>query len=265
MRPCRLRPILFGPLFCLIASVAAVGPALGGDRLWREATPPKGPTVLTSQHFSRLARQVNPAVVSILTTQLRRGERNIGLPLIPFRLRVPATFHGKSLGSGFLIHPSGYILTSAHVVADAESVHVMLKDDQKPREARVVARDPSRDVALLKVTSPEPLPTLALGDSDRIAIGELVMAVGNPLGLSHTVTTGIISAKGRIIDEKAQRSYDLLQTDASINPGNSGGPLVDLGGRVIGINTAIAARAQGIGFAVPINVAKEFLARLPGP
>ena len=265
MRPCRLRPILFGPLFCLIASVAAVGPALGGDRLWREATPPKGPTVLTSQHFSRLARQVNPAVVSILTTQLRRGERNIGLPLIPFRLRVPATFHGKSLGSGFLIHPRGYILTSAHVVADAESVHVMLKDGQKPMPARIVARDPSREVALLKVTSPEPLPTLALGDSDRIAIGELVMAVGNPLGLSHTVTTGIISAKGRVIDEKAQRSYDLLQTDASINPGNSGGPLVDLGGRVIGINTAIAARAQGIGFAVPINVAKEFLARLPGP
>ena len=89
------------------------------------------------------------------------------------------------------------------------------------------------------------------------------MAVGNPLGLSHTVTAGIISAKGRVIDEKAQRSYELLQTDASINPGNSGGPLVDMRGGVIGINTAIAARAQGIGFAVPINVAKEFMAGLP--
>ncbi len=245
--------------------VAQAGPAAGGQGLWRDAPLTDDATILTVEHFSALARRVNPAVVSIFTTQLRHGERDIGLPLIPFRLRVPATIKGKSLGSGFLVHSDGYILTSDHVVAEAESIRVMLQDVKDPVEASVVARDPSREVALLKVSSSKPLPTLTLGDSDAVGIGEMVMAVGNPLGLSHTVTAGIISAKGRVIDEKAQRSYELLQTDASINPGSSGGPLVDMRGGVIGINTAIAARAQGIGFAVPINVAKEFMAGLPDP
>jgi serine protease Do len=256
---------MVGPLVLAVALIAQAGPAAGGQGLWRNAPAKDGTTALTVELFSTLAQQVNPAVVSIFTTQLRHGGRDIGLPLIPFRLRVPAKVRGRSLGSGFLVHPNGYILTSDHVVAEAESIKVMLKDVKEPVEASVVARDPSREVALLKVASPKPLPTLALGDSDRVGIGEMVMAVGNPLGLSHTVTAGIISAKGRVIDEKAQRSYELLQTDASINPGNSGGPLIDMKGGVIGINTAIATRAQGIGFAVPINVAKEFLARLPEP
>jgi serine protease Do len=248
-----------------ILLVAWPAPTKGAERLWKDATARDGRAALTAEHFSNLARRVNPAVVSIFTTLLRHGERDIGLPLLPFRFRVPATIQGKNLGSGFIIHPDGYILTSDHVVAEAESIRVLLKDGVEPVEARVVARDPDREVALLKVTSGEPLPTLALGDSDRVDIGEMVMAVGNPLGLSHTVTAGIISAKGRVLDEKAQRSYDFLQTDASINPGNSGGPLVDMNGGVIGINAAIAARAQGIGFAVPINVAKEFMARLKLP
>lgn len=260
-----LRSVILWSLVVAVFLVVQAGPASGGQGLWKEAPATDGVTTLTVEHFSSLARRVNPAVVSIFTTQLRHGERDIGLPLIPFRLRVPATVKGKSLGSGFLVHSDGYILTSDHVVAEAESIKVLLKDVKEPVEARVVARDPSREVALLKVASTKPLPTLSLGDSDKVGIGEMVMAVGNPLGLSHTVTAGIISAKGRVIDEKAQRSYELLQTDASINPGNSGGPLVDMRGGVIGINTAIATRAQGIGFAVPINVAKEFMANLPEP
>jgi serine protease Do len=203
-------------------------------------------------------------VVSIFTTELRPGERSLGLPLIPFRLRVPTTVKGRSLGSGFIIHPEGFILTSDHVVARAQAIHIFLSGEKEPRRARVVARDPESDVALLKVEAPRALPVLELGDSDRVEIGQMVMAVGNPLGLSHTVTTGIISAKGRILDEVAGRSFELLQTDASINPGNSGGPLIDMRGAVIGINTAIAAGAQGIGFAVPINAAKRFMARLRG-
>lgn len=265
MRSGPLRTLLIGPLALSLALAAGARSARGAEVLWRDAPAPDGDMVLTAQHFSKLARRVNPAVVSIFTTQLRAGERDIGLPLIPFRLRVPATIEGRNLGSGFVIHPEGYILTSDHVVAGAEAIQVLLKDGDKPLEARVVARDPDREVALLKVTSSGPLPTLALGDSDRLSIGDMVLAVGNPLGLSHTVTSGIISAKGRIIDEKAQRAYDLIQTDASINPGNSGGPLVDVQGNVIGINTAIAARAQGISFAVPINVAKEFMAKLKTP
>src|SRR5262245_49589177 len=168
----------------------------------------------------------------------------------------------RSLGSGFIFDPDGYILTNNHVVENADSITVKLNSgDEKP--AKLVGRDPKTDVAVLKIETDAPLPAISFGDSDAIRVGEWVMAIGNPFGLEFSVTAGIVSAKGRFI---GQGNYDdFLQTDAPINPGNSGGPLLDLEGRVVGINTSIFSRSGGnigIGFAIPINLAKELIPQL---
>lgn len=167
-----------------------------------------------------------------------------------------------SLGTGFIIDASGLILTNNHVVAGASEikVHFTERQDEKPTDAEVVGKDPELDLALIRVKTKEKLVPIALGDSDKLEVGEYVMAVGNPFGQGHTVTHGIISAKGRSAPEFQLANY--LQTDAPINPGNSGGPLVNLQGEVIGINNAIDARAQGIGFAIPINLVKQVLPQL---
>jgi serine protease Do len=168
----------------------------------------------------------------------------------------------RSLGSGFIFDPDGYILTNNHVIENADSVTVKLNSgDEKP--AKIIGRDPKTDVAVLKIETDAPLPAISFGDSEAIRVGEWVMAIGNPFGLEFSVTAGIVSAKGRFI---GQGNYDdFLQTDAPINPGNSGGPLLDLEGRVIGINTSIFSRSGGnigIGFAIPINLAKELIPQL---
>jgi serine protease Do len=167
-----------------------------------------------------------------------------------------------SLGTGFIIDASGLVLTNNHVVADADEIKIQFTEEEEEvlTDGEVVGRDLELDVALIKVKTKRDLVPVVLGDSDDTQVGEYVMAVGNPFGQGHSVTHGIISAKGREAPELPLAGY--LQTDAPINPGNSGGPLVNLKGEVIGINNAIDQRAQGIGFAIPINVVKKILPQL---
>jgi serine protease Do len=193
------------------------------------------------------------------------GGRNPMIPQ-PKTPRKAPKHSGKlvplGLGSGFVIDATeGLILTNNHVIENAEEVKIQLvEDDNELIPAEIIGRDPELDVALLKVKKKSNLTTIALGDSDVIEVGEYVLAIGNPLGYGHTVSHGILSAKGRRNPEFRLGRY--LQTDASINPGNSGGPLLNMKGEVIGINNAIDARAQGIGFAIPINMVKKILSQL---
>jgi serine protease Do len=173
--------------------------------------------------------------------------------------RMPKEQKRKSLGSGFIVSPDGYILTNNHVVEKADEVTVTLLDKEEFK-AKVVGTDPKTDIALIKIDAKKKLTYVELGDSDKLDVGEWVVAIGNPFGLGHTVTAGIVSAKGRIIGSGPYD--DFIQTDASINPGNSGGPLFNLKGEVVGINTAIVQGGQGIGFATPIRLAKAVLGQL---
>jgi len=190
-------------------------------------------------------------------------EEFFGMPNFPFRVPQEGFREHKrqipSLGTGFVISSDGYIVTNNHVIEDVEKITVKF-DDGKELPAEVVGRDPKTDIALIKVETEEPLFTLPLGSSEAVRPGEWVVAIGNPFGLEHTVTAGIVSAKHRDIDHGAYDDY--IQTDAAINPGNSGGPLLNLAGEVIGINTAINPRANTIGFAVPIDMAKGILPQL---
>ena len=163
-------------------------------------------------------------------------------------------------GSGFIVDPDGYILTNYHVVGQAEKIEVLLEQGGERFDARLIGADEKTDLALLKIEVDRPLPAVKMGDSETTRVGEWVVAIGNPFGLEYSVTAGILSAKGRNL---GQGLYDnFLQTDASINPGNSGGPLFNLRGEVIGVNTAIIRDGQGIGFAVPVNMAKQLLPQL---
>ncbi len=178
------------------------------------------------------------------------------LDVVPFKLPIPFRTEGYSLGSGFFINEQGYILTNAHVVLNATDIRVVRAQRRDEHVARIIGIDRLTDIALLRI-EPEPgLTALPLGDSDALSVGEMVIAMGNPLGLNHTVTSGIISAKERIVNSGRPLLLDFLQTDSAINPGSSGGPLLNLHGEVVGINTAIAGDAQAIGFAIPINTVK---------
>jgi Do/DeqQ family serine protease len=176
-----------------------------------------------------------------------------------FRRRAPRE-DGRAAGSGVIVDARGYILTNNHVVENATAIEVRLSDDRKFK-ATLVGRDARTDLAVLKIESPAPLPVAELGDSDRLRVGQWAIAIGNPFGLDRTVTAGIISATGRT--HVGVATYEaFIQTDASINPGNSGGPLLNLDGRVIGINTAIVSSGQGIGFAIPITMARDIMTQL---
>ncbi|MCG8473805.1 MAG: trypsin-like peptidase domain-containing protein [Desulfobacterales bacterium] len=168
-------------------------------------------------------------------------------------------FKQRSLGSGFIMDPKGYIVTNNHVVEDTDAIKVILKDG-KEYDASIVGRDASTDLALIKIDADESLPALSMGDSETLKVGQWVVAIGNPFGLGHTVTAGIVSAKGRVIGSGPYD--DFIQTDTSINPGNSGGPLLNLAGEVVGINTAIIQGGQGLGFAIPAKLAKGIVAQL---
>jgi serine protease Do len=219
--------------------------------------------------FSDLAEQVKPAVVNISTTKTFRGQGGFGAPFgrtpSPFGDDFFERFFGdmprrefkqRSLGSGFIISSDGYIFTNNHVVEQADKIVVKISDG-KEYDATVVGRDANTDLALIKIKANGSLPVVEIGDSEKVRVGEWVIAIGNPFGLEATVTAGIVSAKGRVIGAGPYDNF--IQTDASINPGNSGGPLFNMEGKVIGINTAIVAQGQGIGFAIPINMAKTIL------
>ncbi len=219
--------------------------------------------------FSTLVEKALPAVVNISSTKVMRIPPQ-AQQLYKFFYwffeqpfpEIPHKYTRKSLGSGFVIDPDGYILTNYHVIEGADKIIVSFSEDEKYR-AKIVGKDKKTDLALLKIKAKKKFPYLSLGDSDKVKIGEWVIAIGNPFGLSHTVTHGIISAKGRVIGYGPYDNY--LQTDAPINPGNSGGPLLDLKGDVIGINAAIytkTGQSAGIGFAIPSNIARTVIAQL---
>ena len=215
--------------------------------------------------LTQVAGAALPAVVGIVTAEREPDPPPAGDPLKDlFDHFRSGDGPRKGLATGFLVHPDGFIVTNAHVVESASRIEVMLGDDDERLPARVVGRDEASDVALLKVETDHPLPVLPLGDSDRLQIAEWVLVIGNPFGLSHTVTVGVVSHVDRADVAPSSRDgyYDFIQTDASINPGNSGGPLVNLRGEVVGIATAINATGQGIGFAVPINMAKQIVQQL---
>ncbi len=218
------------------------------------------------QSFSGLVEKVKPAVVNISATSV------VKIPGAPFRHFFGSDGGGffgdipdqelkqQSLGSGFIIDKEGYIITNNHVVDGADDIKVILADGRK-FDAKVVGRDPKADLALIKISSfLKDLPALPLGESNKMKVGDWVVAIGNPFGLEETVTQGIISARGRALGGGPYEKF--IQTDAPINPGNSGGPLINLDGEVIGINTAILPAGQGIGFAIPSNVAKKIIPKL---
>ena len=260
----------------------APAPATGGTVL----APTAGPVTVVPD-FASLAERLSPVVVNISTRAQRkeqpdtprfRGPGQQG-PQWPFGEGEPRDFTEpferffgpgprqrqqpqRSLGSGFVIDPEGYILTNNHVVENADEIIVRL-DNEQEHKATVVGKDPKTDLALLKIDGVSGLTAVPLGDSDTLRVGEWVMAIGNPFGLDHSVTSGIVSAKGRFIG--AGNYDDYIQTDAAINPGNSGGPLLNLRGEVVGINSAIFSRTGGnigIGFAIPVNLAKELIPQL---
>ena len=216
-----------------------------------------------------VVERTKPAVVNISTTKLVNQRMRFGgddpfwqqFDLGQVR-KVPAS----SLGSGFIVHPEGYVITNHHVVDRARQITVELADGRK-LPADLISSDAEADLAVLKIADEKPFPTIELGDSSDLMIGEPVIAVGNPLGFSHSVSTGIVSAAHRDLKDDADQVIlgDLIQTDAAINPGNSGGPLLNAYGQVIGINTAVRGDAQNIGFAIQVNKLRDLIPELLSP
>ncbi len=243
----------------LFVGVAVLGAVLLG--LGAEA---RAQDVYTGNPVVKIAKEAFPAVVNIDT------EKMVTRSPFPFGddpffreffgeqgKRFSDIVPMRGAGSGFLVTEDGYILTNNHVVAEADKITVTLATG-KEYAAKLVGRDPTFDLAVVKIDA-KGLPVLSMGDSDKLEVGEWVAAIGNPFGLEHTITVGVISAKNRNIHAKDVNFQGFLQTDAAINPGNSGGPLLDLSGKVVGINTAIIPYAQGIGFAIPVNMAKQVM------
>jgi len=233
------------------------------------------PVRMVPQNFSALADTVSPAVVHIRVEKTVKGggPGNHQFGQNPFGgneqfkeffgrnfgQQHQSEFKQPGQGSGFIIDKSGYIVTNNHVVEGADTIKVLLKDDTE-YDAEIVGRDPVTDIALIKVEAKGNLPAVPMGSSDNLKVGEWVAAIGSPFGLEHTVTAGIVSAKGRVIGSGPYD--DFIQTDASINPGNSGGPLINMRGEIVGINTMIIAGGRGIGFAIPIDLAKDIIVQL---
>lgn len=244
-----------------------------------------GPAAAQLPDFTELAEISGPAVVNISTVKIVNPQRRMQ----PFFRQGPQGPQGqhpfgdffeqferffgeqgqgapreqRSLGSGFVFSADGYIVTNNHVIEGADSIKVNLqagRNGERSYDAEVIGTDKETDLALLKIKAERPLPYLVFGNSDALKVGQWVMAIGNPFGLDHTVTSGIVSAKGRTIGAGPYDNF--IQTDASINPGNSGGPLLNLDGQVIGINTAIVATGQGIGFAIPSRLARQVIEQI---
>ena len=248
-----------------------LGRITGQNRYMPYLSSPNVPHQLmeSGKAFSEIVRAISPAVVNISTTKVVRSDTGPSSEepffdlFSPFHeFGMPKKWKERSLGSGVIVSPDGYIVTNNHVVEKADEIKVTLLDNRTLKGA-LVGSDPKTDVAIIKIAAND-LPTVTWGDSDRLQVGEFVLAIGSPYGLSHTVTMGIISAVGRANVGIADYE-DFIQTDAAINPGNSGGPLVNIKGELIGINTAIFSRSggyQGIGFAVPSNMVRLVMDQL---
>ncbi len=271
----------FGLLLLIVVALVALVYAkakISVENTWVDSSRPPIQNVALDKtglpSFSGLVKAVSPAVVNISTTMVVKGPDMNDRFSGPNQFRdffgndffekffgdMPRRdFKQRSLGSGFIIDREGYIITNNHVVEKAQTIKVRLTDGND-YDATVIGKDPKTDIALIKINAKKNLPVATLGDSDKLEVGDWVLAIGNPFGLEHTVTAGIVSAKQRVIG--AGPYDDFIQTDASINPGNSGGPLFNLKGEVVGLNTAIISGGQGIGFAVPINIAKNLLSQL---
>lgn len=265
-------------IFVLISIVLGVIIGSNLDRFLPNATSPRtfysprvtGDLAEKSKAFSDIVKSASPTVVNISSTKIVR--RNVPIPhffefespfdefFAPFR--IPKKQKEQSLGSGVIVSSEGYIITNYHVIEKADEIKVTLSD-KKDYRGKVIGSDPKTDIAVLKISAKD-LSAIKWGDSDKLAVGEFVLAFGNPFGFSNTVTMGIISALGRANVGIAEYE-DFIQTDAAINPGNSGGPLVNIKGEIIGINTAIYSRtggSEGIGFAVPSNMVQQVMEHL---
>lgn len=206
-------------------------------------------------NFVRLVERYKKSVLGIEVVQFQQRDRVLGLPWD--RPPVRSNRSALNIGTGFVFHSSGYILTNEHVVANAERIMLRAYGKKDPVIAEVLGRDRRHDIAILRANISTPSPILRLGHSKDVRVGEWVLAIGSPLGLDHTVTVGIVSAKNRPL-QIGDRDYpNLIQTDAAINRGNSGGPLINLRGEVIGMNTAVSQSSQGIGFAISADVLRK--------
>lgn len=221
---------------------------------------------LGSRAFSALFQVASPSVVNIFTTRLMKrvadddpGDDSLTRYEQFFGYQARERL-ARSLGSGFIIDRKGFILTNHHVIENADEIKVRLQSGRE-LDAKVVGRDVRTDLAVIRVKPPLDFRPVVFGDSAKVEIGDFVAAIGNPFGLSHTMTVGVVSAKGRR-STSGEALYDLIQTDATINPGNSGGPLLNLSGEVVGVNTSISALGKGIGFAIPINIVREIVPQL---
>jgi serine protease Do len=270
-RPDRLRlarRIAWGTTATAVAAIAVVAVASPADT---DPPPPKQQAAtavgLPVPSFAPLAERLAPTVVSISVIQRVRLDDQ---GLMPFRFFFgspfggegpPPEFENRGSGSGVVLDAEGLVVTNAHVVKDANEITVQLRTGEA-LPAEVVGLDEDTDLAVLRISPSRPLTPAEFGDSDALRVGDWVVAIGNPFGLENTVTAGIVSAKERHAPTRTHRYANFIQTDASINPGNSGGPLFDLSGRLVGINTAINAAGQGIGFAIPSNMARQVVDQL---
>ncbi len=263
------RYVITKPIICL-AIIMLLCLGYGQDLLAKKVVP---------ESFAELADELGHVAVNISTTKIVKGVGRFS----PFWGKEFRDFFGeeffkrffgeipeeqlkqRSLGSGVIVSEDGYILTNNHVIEDAEEILVTMSDKEgyEPKKAKIIGRDTKTDIAVIKIDVEKPIQAARLGDSDKLRVGDWVVAIGNPFGLGHTVTAGIVSAKGRVIGAGPYDNF--IQTDASINPGNSGGPLFNLDGEVVGVNTAIMSQTGGnigIGFAIPINMAKTIMEQL---
>ncbi len=267
----------FTIIMAVVMALVVLGIGYGMTATLRSPQPPlmnrsgNSAVHMIPANFSELAEEIRPGVVNI---QVVKKVQDVGFafPNFPggpfgddnpfgrfFGGNPPAERRQEGVGSGFVISQAGFILTNNHVVENAEQIKVKLSDG-KEYDGKIVGRDPKTDLAVVKIDGARDLHPLPLGNSDAAKVGSWVLAVGSPFGLEETVTQGIVSGKGRVIGSGPYDDY--IQTDASINPGNSGGPLVNMNGEVIGINTAINPNGQGIGFAIPIDMAKSIVPQL---
>ena len=263
--------VLLGIAITAVFVMSGSGVA-GVEKIWTEKTTvsntdtsPVGSTL-----FRGLAEKLSPAVVNVKPMKkvtktygnFPYGNSPYGMPrMTPPQMRPhgPKEFRQRGEGSGFIIHKDGYILTNAHVIENSDSVQIALSTGGLFK-GKLIGMDKVADLALIKIDSPDPLPVIPLGSSKELKPGDWVMAIGSPFGLDLTVTVGIVSAKGRSLG--ATPYDDFIQTDTPINPGNSGGPLINTQGEVVGINTAVMQMGQGLGFSLPVDLAKKLIPEL---